>query len=199
VTEQTRAEQFQQVVSPHLHGAYNLARWLCRNDHDAEDIVQEACLRAFRFFDGFHGEDARAWLLTIVRNTTWTWLQQNRRHELSMPFDEQFHGPEEGASVTILNQPDSNPESILAREDDRGLVNRALEMLPLEFREVLVLREMEDLSYREISEIASIPMGTVMSRLARARRLLGEHLRRMVKESRGGLQRNQGPAARPRG
>ncbi|MET0217933.1 MAG: sigma-70 family RNA polymerase sigma factor [Burkholderiales bacterium] len=199
MTEQTRSERFQQVVLPHLHGAYNLARWLCRNDHDAEDIVQEACLRAFRFFDGFHGEDARAWLLTIVRNTTWTWLQQNRRHELSTPFDEQFHGPEEGASVTILNQPDSNPESILAREDDRGLVNRALEMLPLEFREVLVLREMEDLSYREISEIASIPMGTVMSRLARARRLLGEHLRRMVKESRGGLQRNQGPAARPRG
>lgn len=198
MTEPTRAERFQQAVLPHLHAAYNLARWLCRNDHDAEDIVQEASLRAFRFFDGFHGEDARAWLLAIVRNTTYTWLQQNRGHDLSTPFDEEVHSLQEGGSVT-MNQADSNPEAILARDDDRGLVNRALEMLPVEFREVLVLRELEDLSYKEISSVAGIPMGTVMSRLARARRLLGECLKRMDKESRDGVQRNQGTASRPRG
>jgi RNA polymerase sigma factor (sigma-70 family) len=198
VTEQNRAEQFQRAVLPHLNAAYNLARWLCRNDHDAEDIVQEATLRAFRFFDGFHGEDARAWLLAIVRNTTYTWLQQNRGHESSTSFDEEFHSLQEGGSVTLLNQADSNPEAILARDDDRGLVNRALEMLPVEFREVLVLRELEELSYKEISEVAGIPMGTVMSRLARARRLLGECLNRMDKESSSGLQRNQRTAAGPR-
>src|SRR4249920_4228863 len=96
VTEPTRAEHFQQAVLPHLNAAYNLARWLCRNDQDAEDIVQEACLRAFRFFDGFHGEDARAWLLAIVRNTTYTWLQQNRGHESNTSFDEEFHSLQEG-------------------------------------------------------------------------------------------------------
>ena len=196
---QNRAEHFQQAVMPHLDGAYNLARWLCRNDHDAEDIVQEACLRAFKFFDGFHGDNARAWLLSIVRNTTWTWLQENRRQELSTSFDEEFHSLQEGGSVTLLNQADSNPEAILAREDDKGLVNQALEALPIEFREALVLRELEELSYKEIAEVAGIPMGTVMSRLARGRRLLGEELQRLDKESRGGLQRNQGPAARPRG
>jgi len=198
VAAQNRAEHFQQAVMPHLDGAYNLARWLCRNDHDAEDIVQEATLRAFRFFDGFHGEDARAWLLAIVRNTTYTWLQQNRGHESSTSFDEEFHSLQEGGSVTLLNQADSNPEAILARDDDRGLVNRALEMLPVEFREVLVLRELEELSYKEISEVAGIPMGTVMSRLARARRLLGECLNQMDKESSSGLQRNQRTAAGPR-
>jgi RNA polymerase sigma factor (sigma-70 family) len=198
VTEQNRAEQFQRAVLPHLNAAYNLARWLCRNDHDAEDIVQEATLRAFRFFDGFHGEDARAWLLAIVRNTTYTWLQQNRGHESTTSFDEEFHSLQEGGSVTLLNQADSNPEAILARDDDRGLVNRALEMLPVEFREVLVLRELEELSYKEISSVAGIPMGTVMSRLARARRLLGECLNQMDKESSSGLQRNQRTAAGPR-
>ena len=159
MTEQNRAEQFQRAVLPHLNAAYNLARWLCRNDHDAEDIVQEATLRAFRFFDGFHGEDARAWLLAIVRNTTYTWLQQNRGHESSTSFDEEFHSLQEGGSVTLLNQADSNPEAILARDDDRGLVNRALEMLPVEFREVLVLRELEELSYKEISECRGHPDG----------------------------------------
>jgi RNA polymerase sigma-70 factor (ECF subfamily) len=182
---------------PHLRAAYNLARWLCRNDQDAEDIVQEAFLRAFRFFETFHGEDARAWLLAIVRNTTYTWLRQNRGHELHISFDDD--AAHEGASVTLLNPPDSNPESILARDENKGLLNRALEALPVEFREVLVLRELEDLSYKEISRIAEIPMGTVMSRLARARKSLGECLVRMDKESRFGLQGNQETATRPRG
>lgn len=198
MTEPSRAERFGQVVLPHLHAAYNLARWLCRNDHDAEDIVQEASLRAFRFFDGFHGENARAWFLTIVRNATYTWLQQNRGDEQNAPFDDELHSAQESASVTVLSQPDSNPEAILARDDDRGLVNRALEMLPAEFREVLILRELEDLSYKEISSVAGVPMGTVMSRLARARRLLGECLKRIDHEVRNGMQRGQGAAAGPR-
>jgi RNA polymerase sigma-70 factor (ECF subfamily) len=198
VSEPSRAEHFQRVVLPHLRAAFNLARWLCRNDQDAEDIVQEAYLRAFRFFGTFHGEDARAWLLAIVRNTTYTWLRQNRGHELHILFDEETGAAHEGASVTLLNPPDSNPESILARDDDRELLNRALEALPVEFREVLVLRELEDLSYKEISRIARIPMGTVMSRLARARKSLGECLLRMDKESRVGLHGNQEAVARPR-
>jgi len=194
VTEQTRTERFQQVALPHLNAAYNLARWLTRNDHDAEDIVQEAYLRAFKFFDGFHGEDARAWLLAVVRNTTYTWLQQRREHSLDTPFEEDLHSPDESRSVDALGQLNSDPESILAQRDDRRLLNRALEQLPVEFREVLVLRELEDLSYKEIASIASIPIGTVMSRLARGRKLLGECLRRIEKESSDGLQRNAGTA-----
>jgi RNA polymerase sigma factor (sigma-70 family) len=198
VAAQNRVEHFRRMVMPHLDGAYNLARWLCRNDHDAEDIVQEACLRAFKYFDSFHGDNARAWLLSIVRNATWTWIQENRRHELSTSFDDELHSSQDGASVTILH-PDNNPETILARQDDRGLVNQALEALPIEFREALVLRELEEMSYKEIAEVAGVPMGTVMSRLARGRRLLGEQLQRLAKESPSGLQRNQGPAVRPRG
>ena len=194
MTEQTRTERFQQVALPHLNAAYNLARWLTRNDHDAEDIVQEAYLRAFKFFDGFHGEDARAWLLAVVRNTTYTWLQQRREHSLDTPFEEDLHSPDDSRSVDALGQMDSDPESILAQRDDRRLLNRALEQLPVEFREVLVLRELEDLSYKEIASIASIPIGTVMSRLARGRKLLWECLRRIEKESSDGLQRNAGTA-----
>jgi RNA polymerase sigma factor (sigma-70 family) len=194
VTE-TRTERFQQVALPHLNAAYNLARWLTRSDHDAEDIVQEAYLRAFKFFDGFHGDDARGWLLAIVRNTAYTWMQQNREHLLNTPFEEEFHSLEDNESASAPNQMDSNPESILARHDDRRLLDRALEQLPVEFREVLVLRELEDLSYKEIANIASIPIGTVMSRLARGRKLLGQCLRRIEKESSDGLQRNSGTAA----
>jgi RNA polymerase sigma factor (sigma-70 family) len=194
VTEPTRTERFQQVALPHLNAAYNLARWLTRNDHDAEDIVQEAYLRAFKFFDGFHGEDARAWLLAVVRNTTYTWLQRNREHSQSTPFDEEVHSLEGTSSLGTVGQADNNPESIRAQQDRDRLLNRALEQLPVEFREVLVLRELEDLSYKEIASVASIPIGTVMSRLARGRKLLGECLRRIEKESSDGLQRNSGTA-----
>jgi RNA polymerase sigma-70 factor (ECF subfamily) len=177
VTDSTKAKHFQDVVLPHLHAAYNLARWLSRSDHDAQDIVQEAYLRAFRFFDGFHGGDARAWLLAIVRNATYTWLKQNRPHELATPFDEEFHSLPEDGAVEGPERPDNNPETILARRDDKRLLDEALENLPLAFREVLVLRELEDLSYKEIARIADIPIGTVMSRLARGRKLLGECLK----------------------
>jgi RNA polymerase sigma factor (sigma-70 family) len=154
VTEPTRTERFQQVALPHLNAAYNLARWLTRNDHDAEDIVQEAYLRAFKFFDGFHGEDAPPWVLAVVRNTTYTWLQQRREHSLDTPFEEDLHSLDDSRLVA-LGQMDSDPESILAQRDDGRLLNRALEQLPVEFREVLVLRELEDLSYKEIASIAS--------------------------------------------
>ena len=164
---------------PHLNAAYNLARWLTRSDQDAQDIVQEACLRAFKFFEGLRGEETRAWLLAIVRNTAYTWMRQNREHAQSSSIDEAFHDCNEEGSATLLDQADSNPEAILARADDKRLLNQALEQLPVEFREVLVLRELEDLSYKEISIIASIPIGTVMSRLARGRGLLLKYLERM--------------------
>ena len=159
--EENRLARFEDVVLPHLDAAYNLARWLTRNDADAEDVVQEASLRAFKFFGGYHGGDSRAWLLTIVRNTCYTWLEQNRAHELTIPFDEELHGREE-----------SNPETRLIEGADRQMLKEALESLPVEFREVVILRELEGLSYKEIAGIADIPVGTVMSRLARARKRL---------------------------
>jgi RNA polymerase sigma-70 factor, ECF subfamily len=162
--EQNKLARFEQVVLPHLDAAYNLARWLTRNDSDAEDMAQEAFLRAFKFFGGFHGGDSRAWLLTIVRNTCYTWLQQNRAHELTTPFDEEMHSVE-----------GVNPETILLEGADRQMLKQALEELPVEFREVVILRELEGLSYKEIANIVDAPVGTIMSRLARGRKRL--HLR----------------------
>lgn len=150
--------RFEQMVLPHLNGAANLARWLLRNRADSEDVVQEACLRAYRFFDRFHGGDARAWLLQIVRNTCYTWLQKNRPADLMTEFNEEVH-----------QQPAANPETLAVRGDDRERLKRALESLPARAREVLVLRELEGCSYKEIAEITEIPIGTVMSTLARAR------------------------------
>jgi RNA polymerase sigma factor (sigma-70 family) len=159
--EQNKLARFEQVVLPHLDAAYNLARWLVRNDADAEDLAQEAFLRAFKFFGGFHGGNCRAWLLMIVRNTCYTWLQQNRAHEPLTPFDEELH------SVR-----DANPETILLESADRQMLRQALEELPVEFREAVILRELEGLSYKEIATIVDVPVGTVMSRLARARKRL---------------------------
>ena len=154
---------FDQTILPHLDAAYNLARWLIGNDRDAEDVTQEACLRAFKFFSGFRGGDARAWLLTIVRRTTWTWLRSNRHFEESVEFDEELHGGEE---------PSANPEAVLTRAGDVHAVHQAIATLPAVFREALVLRELEGCSYKEIADIAGVPVGTVMSRLTRARRQL---------------------------
>jgi RNA polymerase sigma-70 factor (ECF subfamily) len=164
--------RFRELALPHLNAAYNLARWLTHSDHDAQDIVQEAYLRAFRFFDGCHGQDARAWLLTIVRNTTYTWLQQNRQHAQNVFFDAESDAHGAAHPATSGDPPDNNPVAVLLRNEDRRLLDRALAQLAAEFREVLVLRELEDLSYKEIAQIAGIPVGTVMSRLARGRKLL---------------------------
>jgi RNA polymerase sigma-70 factor, ECF subfamily len=163
--EQSKVLRFEQAVLPHLDAAYNLARWLTRNEADAQDVVQEAYLRAFKFFGGFHGGNSRAWLLTIVRNTSYTWLQQNRTHEPAAEFDEEIHSVEGG-----------NPETKLLERADRELLKQALEELPDEFREVVIMRELEGLSYKEIAGIIDIPLGTVMSRLARARKRLWQYL-----------------------
>lgn len=177
MSEQSKAGRFQEVALPHLRAAYNLARWLTHNDQDAEDVVQEAYMRAFKFFDSFRGGEGRTWLLTIVRNTTFTWLKENRDPGLTTPFDEEFHSLADTQAAEALEQPSNNPETILLKGEDRRLLNQALESLPLEFREVLVLRELEDLSYKEIASVTGIPIGTVMSRLARGRKLLAACLR----------------------
>jgi RNA polymerase sigma factor (sigma-70 family) len=166
-------ERFEEAMLPHLAAAYNLARWLTRNGPDAEDLVQDAYLRALKGFEGFRGGDGRAWLLRIVRNTCYTWLQENRVQEFTTAFDEEVHATEDGST---------NPESSLLRSADKQFLKEALEKLPLEFREVIVLRELEGMSYKEIAELAGIPVGTVMSRLARARERLQQLLTASVKE-----------------
>lgn len=159
---------FEEAVLPHLDAAYNLARWLMRNEHDAQDMVQEAYLRAFRFFGGFHGTDARAWLLTIVRNTCYTWLKRKQSPEFSCDFEE---------AVMTKESDEPDPESSHELKVQAQLVNEAIEKLPVEFREVVILRELEELSYKEIAAITGIPIGTVMSRLSRARKRLLVYLR----------------------
>lgn len=162
MSEQDKAARFEQAVLPHLDAAHNLARWLIRQPEDAEDMVQESYMRAFSSFEGFRGGNGRAWILTIVRNTCYTWLQRGRLSEMTTEFDEETHSPETAA----------NPEVLLLGEANRELLAKALEELPLEFREALVLRELEGLSYKEIADVTGVPLGTVMSRLARARNLL---------------------------
>jgi RNA polymerase sigma-70 factor (ECF subfamily) len=163
IDSSAKAMNFEEAVMPHLDAAYNLARWLMRNEADAQDMVQEAYLRALRFFGGFRGTDARAWLLTIVRNTCYTWLRRNKWPEFSGDFDEV-------ALVREAEGPDPETEQVLKAQAQ--LVNEAIEKLPIEFREVVVLRELEELSYKEIGVVLGVPIGTVMSRLARARRRL---------------------------
>ena len=158
---------FEDVMLPHLDAAHNLAKWLLRNEEDAKDVVQEAYLRAFKSFGGFHGSNGRAWLLTIVRNTSYTLLKKNRAVDLTTTFDEEIHASgDESASPAI----------IVEHAEDAELVTKAMDELPEEFREILVLRHQEGLSYKEIADIAQIPPGTVMSRLARARAKLREYL-----------------------
>jgi RNA polymerase sigma factor (sigma-70 family) len=169
VSADERVGRFEQVILPHLDAAYNLSRWLTRSDNDAEDVTQEACLRALRFFGTFQGENGRAWLLAIVRNTCNTWLGRNRPHELTLaqPFDETFHS---GSGDEL------SPDVLAMRHADRELVQQAIEELPLEYREAIVLRELEGLSYKEIAQVSDVPLGTVMSRLARARKQLEQRL-----------------------
>jgi RNA polymerase sigma-70 factor (ECF subfamily) len=157
------------VILPHLDAAYNLARWLTCSDNDAEDVTQEALLRALRFFGTFQGENGRAWLLAIVRNTCNTWLGRNRPHELTLnqPFEETLHSGDGD---------EFNPEVLAMRHADLDLVQQAIEELPLEYREAIVLRELEGLSYHEIAQVSEVPLGTVMSRLARGRKQLEQRL-----------------------
>src|SRR5436305_7916850 len=158
---------FEEALLPHLDAAHNLARWLLRNEQDAQDVVQEAYLRAFKSFSGFHGSNGRAWLLTIVRNTSYTLLKKNRAVDFTTPFDEEIH---------VTGHESASPATILEHSEDAELIKEAMDALPAEFREILVLRHQEGLSYKEIADIAQIPLGTVMSRLARARDKLKEYL-----------------------
>lgn len=160
---------FEQIVLPHLDAAYNLARWLVRNGADAEDIVQEAYLRAFKFFGGYQGGDARAWVLKIVRNTSYSFLEKNRPAELAEEFDEKIHA---------VNSEQPSAEAALLQSADSRMLRQALDELPVNFREVIVLRELEGMSYKEIAELTGVPIGTVMSGLARGRGQLRERLLR---------------------
>src|SRR6202795_184775 len=169
------AGTFEQVVLPHLDAAYNLARWLVRNTHDAEDIVQEAYLRAFKFFGGYQGGDPRAWLLKIVRNTSYSFLEKNRPASLAEEFDEKIHATEAGG-------PDAEAEMV--RGVESRMLQEALDSMPVNFREILILRELEGLSYKEIAEVVNVPMGTVMSSLARGRDRLREVLLRAREKER---------------
>ena len=175
--ERTSPGNFESSVLPHLDAAYNLARWLTRNEHDAQDMVQEAYLRAFRFFGSFRGGDTRAWLLQIVRNTCYTQLQNNRPQELATTFDEEIHSGDAD---------EYNPERLALRHDDRRLLRDALEDLPVEYREVIVLRELEGCSYKEIAVIADVRLGTVMSRLSRARERLRQSLASLLSKNSAG-------------
>ena len=167
---------FEALMLPHLDAAHNLAKWLLRNEEDACDVVQEAYLRAFKSFSGFRGSNGRAWLLTIVRNTSYTLLKKNRGADLTTTFDEEIHASGDESL---------SPATILEHSEDAELIRQAMDELPVEFREILTLRHQEDLSYKEIADIAQIPPGTVMSRLARARAKLKECLAaRISKEKR---------------
>ena len=180
--DQSKVVRFEEIALPHLGAAYNLARWLVHNEDEAQDIVQEAYLRAFKFFSGYHGGDSRAWLLTIVRNTCYTWLQQNRVLRSADPIEDK---------LDELGMDFSDPEMLLLQSVDSQIVRQALQELPVEFREVVVLREMEGFSYKEIANVVDIPIGTVMSRLKRGRNKLHALLvSRMGKEASIELPRN---------
>ena len=165
---------FDETVLPHLDATYNLARWLLRNEHDAQDAVQEGCLRAFRFFPSFGGGDARAWLMAIVRNVCYSQLRVNRPLREAAEFDE---------DITPPDSETPNPEDVLLQRNNGDLVRKALDELPVRFREVVVLRELEGMSYKEIADITGLPTGTVMSRLSRARGRLRQTLTDRLRES----------------
>src|SRR5437773_5171300 len=164
--ETAELASFEETMLPHLDAAHNLARWLLRNEQDAQDVVQETYLRAFKSFDGFHGSNGRAWLLTIVRNTSYTFLKGNKAVDLTTPFDDEIHA---------IGHESASPATILEHVEDAELMRNAIDKLPAEFREILILRHQEGLSYKKISEIAQLAPGTVMSRLARARAKLREY------------------------
>ena len=171
MTQQINTINFEEVVLPHLDAAYNLARWLARNEQDAQDIVQEAYLRAFRFFPTFRGGDPHSWIMKIVRNTCYTWLNENRPLQGAMEFDENLFSPDPRGP---------NPEEAVLQNDSGNLVRKALEKLPTNFREVLVLRELEGMSYKEIAEITGMAAGTVMSSLSRARGRFRQALKHLM-------------------
>ncbi len=172
----SKRSRFESNISPHVDAAYNLARWLTENDRDAEDVVQEAMLRAFMYFDGFRGGDARSWILKIVRNTCFTWLQANRPREIAATAVEELR---DMTTPLVYSGLADDPETLALRRTTALQLNNAIATIPAAFREVVVLREMEGLSYKQIATVVDAPIGTVMSRLARAR----AELRRILARS----------------
>jgi RNA polymerase sigma-70 factor (ECF subfamily) len=168
LTDTERSARFEAVALPHLDSAYNLARWLMRNDADAEDVVQQAYFRAFRYFASFSGGDGRGWILTIVRRACYDALQKRRTERDGLGRAIELDDDE----VAQIADAAADPEAALLGKSDSALIDRLLAALAPEFREVLVLREFEDMSYRDIAAVVGVPLGTVMSRLARARELL---------------------------
>jgi RNA polymerase sigma factor (sigma-70 family) len=162
---ESRLRLFEEVILPHLNAAYNLARWLTRNEHDAQDVVQESYMRAFRFFDSYRGGDGKSWLLEVVRNTYFTFHRREKRNVTNVEFDEAAHTPS-------VNPP--NAEEALVAASKQTILRDCIEGLPDAFRGILVMRELEEMSYRQISDVAGLPPGTVMSRLSRARKRLEE-------------------------
>ena len=170
---QRDVERFERIVLPHLDDAYTLARYLVRDEHDAQDVVQDAVLRALRYFEGYREGDARAWLLAIVRNCCMTWLRRDRgaKHVISLDAD----------APAVADPRETDARAI--QRSERAALARALDALPDEFREVVVLREIQELSYKEISDVVGVPIGTVMSRLARGRKRLASALGLDAKEA----------------
>jgi RNA polymerase sigma-70 factor (ECF subfamily) len=183
VADEERCRRFERIALPHLDAAHNLARWLTGNPDDADDVVQEAFLRAFRYFDAFRGGNFKIWLLTIVRNTCITWMGLNRARSLVFQAPDEMAEPEDGAATELLwGGLPKDPEALLLRTLDSRLLASLISRLAPEFREILILREMEGLSYREIATVAEIPMGTVMSRLGRARQQLRQFWQEQIRE-----------------
>jgi RNA polymerase sigma-70 factor (ECF subfamily) len=164
-SSESRLRLFEEVILPHLNAAFNLARWLTRNEHDAQDVVQEAYLRAFKFFSSYRGGDGKSWLLEIVRNTCFTFHRREKHNVKSVEFDETTHTPS-------VNPPDAEEALVVASK--KTILKDCIEGLPDAFRGILVMRELEGMSYRQISDVAGLPPGTVMSRLSRARKRLEE-------------------------
>lgn len=179
MTEPTRRERFEAAVLVHLGAGYNLARWLLRDERAAEDVLQDACLRAFRFFDGMHGATPKAWFMAIVRNACMDWIAISARRGDEETFDEAVH---DRATLDADGRFES-PETLAIRAADVRGLHACLAALSPEFREVLVLREMEGLSYRDISAVVGVPIGTVMSRLSRGRDQLAKLMRRRDKRN----------------
>ncbi len=182
MTEQDR--RFEEAVLPHLDAAYNLARWLTGNDQDARDVVQDACLRAYRAIDQLRGTSARPWLLAIVRNACFTWLRANRPAEVAGSLDDTAL-----ASVAACEETSPSPEALALENLDHKVLNDAIAALPAPFREVLILRELEELSYSDIANVIGAPIGTVMSRLSRGRRLLAQSFQVVLAHAETGARR----------
>jgi RNA polymerase sigma-70 factor (ECF subfamily) len=162
---ESRLRLFEEAILPHLNAAYNMARWLTRDEDDAQDVVQEAYLRAFRFFESYRGENGKSWLLEVVRNTCFTFHRRQKRHVTNVEFDETTHTPSG-------NPPDAEEALVLASR--QSILQNCIKGLPDAFREILVMRELEEMSYRQIADVTGLPPGTVMSRLSRARKRLEE-------------------------